>query len=234
MNKGFLFICGCPRSGTTAFWELMIAHPGIVLGVERYVLLSYEKMRIRPSLFEKSKFFELETGETFYPNLSEFNRYYDLAWERFADALWLGDKIPPLYQDYDGIEANFENAHILFIVRNIIDVAESYQRRASNPDDKTWNPTWDYRRAVHDWYTSILATQNLLDLAGRRTKLAIISYEELFLQTAELRPIFDWLELDIPESVHTKYDGLLRRSQQLDGQRGSNLTSSQRQYIALN
>src|ERR1051325_7655702 len=134
-KKRFLFICGCPRSGTTALWRLMVAHPKIVLGIERYVLLSFHHGALNPLLFEKSKFFDLQPGETFYSDLVAFNRYYLQAQDSYDSATWVGDKAPPLYHDYAGIEENFENAHIIYSVRNIIDIAGSYQKRATDPDD---------------------------------------------------------------------------------------------------
>ena len=233
-QKKHLFICGCPRSGTTALWQLMVAHPKIVLGVERYVLLSFKKGLIEPALFAKEKFFDLQPNETFYTNLVEFSAYYTEAARNFSEATWVGDKVPTLYLDYGGIEANFDNAHILYIARNIVDVAGSYQKRATNVDDHTWSPDRDYRRAVHDWRASLRTTLDFLGNEERHSNLKVIFYEDLFLQPADLAPIFDWLELPVIDSVTERYKRLLAQSRNLDTRRGDALNSLQRQHITLN
>ncbi|HEX3864591.1 MAG TPA: sulfotransferase [Stellaceae bacterium] len=233
MSKKYLFVCGCPRSGTTALWRLIAEHPQIVLGVERYAHLAFKKGGINPDLFEKKRFFDLRPGDTFYQTF-DFNSYYDVvARRRFDDAIWVGDKLPLLDLDYKGVEENFERAHLLYIVRNIIDVAGSYQKRAEDPTDDTWNATLDYRRAVHDWYKSIKATLEFLALKNRRTQVSVILYDDLFLQRADLGCIFDWLNLSVDKSLNDQYDRLLARSNELDARRGDCLNSAQRQYISM-
>ena len=36
MPEQYLFVTGCPRSGTTALVELLASHYAIVIGMERY------------------------------------------------------------------------------------------------------------------------------------------------------------------------------------------------------
>ena len=232
MSKKYLFVCGCPRSGTTALWHLLTAHPQIVLGIERYILLAYKKGSLQPALFEESKFFDLQPDETYYSDLVKYNKYYQLAADKYRDATWIGDKIPPLDLDYGAIEANFENAHILYIVHNIIDVAASYQKRANDPNDATWNPTRNYRKAVHDWHHSLRETLRF-HAEARRTSIKIVLYDDLFLQSSDLGPIFDWLGLGVTSGVLNRDRALLARSKQLDNQRGDGLNSAQRQYLAV-
>lgn len=227
--KKHLFICGCPQSGTTALWRLMVAHPGIFLGVERYGHLARHRGRIGPALFEKQKFFRIEPGQTFYSDLAGKNDYYSDGERRYDEAAWVGDNIPMLFNDYSGIEANFENAHILFIFRNIIDVAGSYQNRSRSG---TANGNRDYRGAVKDWHRSLKTTRDFLSMQGRRTSVAAVSYEEMFLREADLTPLFDWLGLEYTASVRRHYRFLLSRSRDLDGRRGDAINSAQRHYIA--
>ena len=229
-----LFICGCPRSGTTALWRLMVTHPSIVLGVERYVSLTFRKGAFSPDLFNFDKFFKIEPGQTFYQDLVGFNRYYEEARARFPAAVWIGDKSPPLFKLYDEIDEKFEHAHILFIVRNIYDVAASFQKRANNVEDKTWDAARNYKRAITDWHESLRTTGNFLEKNGRRTKLTILSYEDIFTQRCNITAIFDLLELDLPPVVEREYKALLHRSTQLESGRGDVLTSAERNYISLN
>ena len=176
----------------------MSAHPKIVLGVERYVLLANQKRnRFSPELFEKDKFFDLQPRETFYKELNA-GGYYEVARRRFDDALWVGDKIPHLFQKYDEVDAALPGAHYIYIVRNIIDVAGSYQKRA---DTGSWKETRDYARAVLDWRHSIEATLKFTArMTTSKSRVHIISYEELYLQAANLEPLFAKLGLEvIPE-----------------------------------
>lgn len=231
LEKKFLFICGCARSGTTALWRLMVSHPKIVLGVERYVLLGNQKWRsLTPELFEKEKFFDLQPKETFYKSLSA-HAYYETARERFDDATWIGDKIPHLFQKYDEVEAAIPGAHYIFIVRNIIDVAGSYQKRA---ETGSWKSGRDYERAVHDWRQSIETTLRFTAKSGIRNNVHIISYEELYLQPVDLRPLFAKLGLEVVPSVAAQYRKITEKSVELEKRRGDTLTSAKRHYIALN
>ncbi|GAB0117273.1 hypothetical protein Acid7E03_13450 [Acidisoma sp. 7E03] len=183
-------------------------------------------------MFSKERFFNLQQGDTFYNDLNNFNSYYGKAMERYEGAEWIGDKSPPAYKQYETIERNFDGAHVIFIVRNIIDVAASYQKRAQNANDETWDAQRDYRVAVQDWQESLRRTLAFARLQNRRTKLTILSYEDLFLKLANLSPIFSALDLDVTPTVSADYRGLMARSQELNSQRGDGLTSQQRYHIA--
>ena len=230
MAKKILFICGCARSGTTALWRLMVTHPKIVLGVERYVLLANQKRNnFSARLFEKDKFFDLQPKETFYKELTA-QGYYDIARERFDDALWVGDKIPHLFQKYDEVDAAMPDAHYIYIVRNIIDVAGSYQKRA---ETGSWKETRDYARAVNDWRHSLEATLKFRAKADLKSRVHIISYEELYLQAVKLEPLFAKLDLDVTPQVQAQYQKTIDKSVELENRRGDTLTSAKRHYIAL-
>ena len=234
MEKRYLFVCGCPRSGTTALWRLLTDHPKIVLGVERYVWFSFKDGKLNPSLFARDRFFDLQNGDTFYKNLSDFNQYYQKASERFEYAEWVGDKAPQMYKQYETIEKNFARAHIIFIVRNIIDVAASYQKRAQDPNDQTWDAKRDYRLAVEDWRDSLKRTLAFCRNENRQTKVTILSYEDLFLTSANIAPIFASLDLEVDENASAGYRALTSRSRELNVQRGDGLNSEQRYYISTN
>jgi hypothetical protein len=209
----------------------MAAHPKIVLGVERYVLLANQKRNnFSPKLFEKDKFFDLQPKETFYKDLNAHG-YYEIARRRFDDALWVGDKIPHLFQKYDEVEAALPGAHYIYIVRNIIDVAASYQKRA---ETGSWKETRDYVRAVNDWRQSIESTLKFTAKADLKSRVHIISYEELYLQAVNLHPLFAKLDLDVVPEVQAQYRKLVDKSVELEKRRGDTLTSAKRHYIALN
>lgn len=229
-RANILFIGGCPRSGTTALWKLLVAHPVIVLGIERYVLLTYRN-KLTPELFTRDKFFSLQAGETFYDNIDKFSPYYPKARLAFDAAQWVGDKLPNLYFSYSSLAKNFAGAHVFYILRNIIDVAGSYQKRAEDAGDNTWTEKRDFVAAVKDWNESIRATLQYMERAADKVTFHVISYEELFLSRVDIAPLFQALGLEGLAQPRAEYDGLVSASPQLEKKRGDSLTSTQRHYI---
>ena len=71
MHKKFLFVCGCPRSGTSYFQSILAWHPAIALGMERFNLRLFAG-KLLPSDFERERFFRMEAGDTWYDDLSHF------------------------------------------------------------------------------------------------------------------------------------------------------------------
>lgn len=223
----FLFLMGCPRSGTTALWSLLTSDSRIRLGVERYGLRALSPGFIDPSLFEFERFFALKEGDTFYPNLERFNPYYEVAKEGWDGALYRGDKIPKLYRVLPILEKNFPGARMIGIVRGIEAVASSYKARQQD-----FNDDWslNVRDAVRDWNESL----EVFLSKGDQENFLVIRYEDLFIQGGGLRQIFEFLGLDPEPKVYEEYRKLLRRGGELSQNRVSRLTSDEERYIALN
>jgi len=220
----YLFICGCARSGTSALWQLMSSHPGIVLGLERYVR---SRKKFSPLLFEKEAFFDVPLEN----KSRKLQKYYREAQNRFDRAKFVGDKIPKLYLDYGRIEETFPNADIIFVLRNIIDVAGSYERRRQDPED-SWSR--DFRVSLHQWQESIDSTLSFLAKGSRTVSIHVVGYEDLWLEPVDIESLFGRLDLSLTPAVKQTYDFLTKQSKQLEAARGDSLTSSARHYIALN
>jgi hypothetical protein len=58
MQKMFLFVCGCPRSGTSYFQGLLASHPAIALGLERFNLRLFAR-KLMPSDFDRQRYFRM-------------------------------------------------------------------------------------------------------------------------------------------------------------------------------
>jgi hypothetical protein len=193
----YLFVCGCPRSGTSILQRTLAQHPAIVLGGERYAHRVWQANGITPDLFTKSRFFDVRAGDTFYTTTDIFPAYYSAMHEKFDDAMWIGEKSPELYMQYGFIDANFDDeVHFLYIVRNIFDIAASYQQRATNPADVGWATNRDYSHAIHDWKVSMERTLAFLNDPNRRARLSILSYEDLFVKRGNLDSVLSLLGLD--------------------------------------
>ena len=231
-ERKHLFVCGCARSGTTALWRLLVSHPRIMLGLERYILKTNRGEAMTPELFGRDRFFDLRARESIVDDLAKI-AYYAKARARFDTAEYVGDKQPGLYRGYPAIEDNFADATVICIIRNIIDVAASYQKRAENAHGQPWSPERDFARAITDWQTCLAETLALADRPRPRTRLIVVCYEDLFLHDTDLNPLFETLELRVQPPVRTEYAELRRKSPMLEERRADGLTSKQRNQISL-
>lgn len=234
--KRHLFVCGCPRSGTTALQQLLGSHPKIVLGVERFFACSFAANAegLGPHLFTKERFFDIRPGDTHYGDFSRFGSYYQELAERFDDATWVGDKSPPFVHLLDHIERRFEAAHVVVIMRDAFDVASSFQVRANNENDPSWGAHRDYALAVREWNDANRLTLAFLEKPERRTGLTIVSYDDVFGNHASIANLFDRLGLDYPTEVRDHYQNLLERGRALTSGRKTVLTADQLSYVAAN
>ena len=69
MTRSFLFVCGFPRSGTTALWRLLNSDKRLALGVERFGTKFSSREFLTPELFETERFFDAQSVDTFYSDL---------------------------------------------------------------------------------------------------------------------------------------------------------------------
>lgn len=230
-NYSTLFVCGCPRSGTTALWRLLSFHELIALGLERYVHRIFGNFSLNAGLFEEDRFFRVEKGDTFYTDLNAFNTYYSNLKKRFGNTILRGDKIPKLYIAYDKLLKIIPDAKLIFIVRNPFDVALSYNNRAKDSNDNTWRRNQDYSEAMKDWNQSVFRTLKALRSG---VKIHCLEYESFFFNGADLERVFNYLDVGLTEAVCRGYAGLLTRSAELEEERRDGLSSKEKQYILLN
>jgi hypothetical protein len=147
-----LFICGCPRSGTSALRNVFNTDPRFALGMERYYSRGSINFNLQRSHFEKSRFYDLQEGDTFWPSLDNCTSNE----ANFDKAHYRGDKIPLLYKNLQSLFAEIPDSTVLFIVRDIYEVAASYNTRAQDENDKLWARNQNFRVAVDDWNDSLV------------------------------------------------------------------------------
>ena len=191
--KDFLFVCGCPRSGTTGLALWLNHHPEICIGTERYGKLSMGR-KMTPDLFEPERFSEIRETDCAYADFRDFMRAVGLP-DRIKTARIVGDKQPLMFMVFDHINAVFPGAKFIYIGRNIFDVAASYKRRLLRSADK-WNFT--IATAVQHWNEGISKT-----LAYRSTgrPLLVLEYERLYAEGQGLDEIGAFLGID-PKPLH--------------------------------
>ena len=229
MKRQVLFICGCPRSGTTALWSLLASHNQVAIGVERYVKRVLVNYSLTPEEFKKDRFFNLVDGDTHWKSLtegkSERTRNFSELIHRFDQCKVVGDKMPKLYKFYQEILATFPNCKILFIYRNPFDVVQSYKRRMLDSNDRWENTIQD---GIEDWNESLEVTNNRSD----DDRIILVNYEKLFYGDDSVQGLFDHIGLKVDEKVKTKLQNLRKIAAKKDQTRDIILTSLDKLNIA--
>lgn len=186
MRQNFLFICGCPRSGTTALTHVFNWHPNVLLGMERYAALFRKNSNaMNKDLFTAQRFSDIRAGDCGYMSFEQM-REYSINYGRRIDpndistAQIVGDKITQLYVDFEVFKENSwaeENVTIVQIIRNVFEVARSYEARNSNPTDK-WG--FGYVDGVKEWTHAIERGLHMVETNTSKTRFLIVNYENLF------------------------------------------------------
>ena len=185
MTKTYVFVSGCPRSGTTGLTTLLNWHPHVLLGQERFAsLLNRIPAAFVPELFEPARFASVQRGDCGYDSLESSALVSPFArrkkFDDFRGYACLGDKIPKLYEKFDvfgGPAWAGRSVHVIHIVRDAFDVAASYETRSRNPGDR-W--TADARQGIADWIAAVRAVERYLSSAQSAFRLSIVCYESLF------------------------------------------------------
>ena len=224
----YLFVVGCPRSGTTAMWRLLTGDPRVVLGNERYGN-RWSAEELTPDLYRKDRFSRIEEGDTFYDDLAAFHERYELMLDRYENAVFVGDKIPMLFTRLDTIGTNFPGAKVILLLRNIFDVAASYERRARDTNDTTWSDDLRTSAAIERWNQSIqVAREHPASL-----DVQVVDYERFFFQPDQLERLYDGLGLDLPPNMPDEHGRIIARARQLEEGRPRDLPQGAVREICL-
>lgn len=221
-----LFIAGCGRSGTTAIAKLIGSHQKIVMGLERFGhLVAKDSFSLTKEHFYPKRFVDVQPGDTFYDSFPEFYKWDENIYNKLNDnnLAYIGDKRPDLYLVYDELFKNFPNSKLIFVYRNIFDVAASWNKRVKG--GVNWPATHDAKMSVHVWSYSLQHTIEAMEKYPDR--IACVRYEDIFVNGHDISPLYSWLNLKV--DAPTKKNLAISRhlSKQLAKERGENPLSDE-------
>jgi len=213
----YLFIAGCPRSGTTALTTFLNGDERLLLGQERFRRI---RKWVEPFHFTEEVFFNPTSHETSWamPWRAEtvwpgtFVEYRELrARWRSGSVRIIGDKAPYYVRHLERLDQEFPQARFAILVRDLDEVARSYDRRAANPSDH-WPAENDHRLAAHDWNDSLARTRAFAEQESAR--LLVIAHERFFFgEPGELERLYAFLELDLSAAARERYAAIVADAQ---------------------
>ncbi len=189
MQKEFLFVCGCPRSGTSYLATLLLASPDVAIGMERFPERLLTR-RLTPSDFEASRFLEVRPGDTFYESLDFFPDHAKQLRARCETARYVGDKVPRAYERLDWLAEQFSPIKLVVMFRDISDVAASYEARRQR--GTLWPADWGVSKAIEHWNAAIAAVLPWMT----RPNLLPIEYEALTTDPSIVLRLAEFLAVD--------------------------------------
>jgi len=216
--KKYLFIAGCARSGTSALAQLLGNHSKIVMGMERYGhLVNKDDFKLTPKHFEPERFLKIEPDDTFYNDFKKFHEWDERIEKKLKEKsyTYIGDKRPEFYLVYDELFETFPNAKVVFIFRNLYEVASSWNKRAE--EGQNWPAHKNFQKAVYAWNDSLRKTLEALEKYPEN--IVCLRYEDIFIKGVDLKPLYDWLGLEVDEFTQKKYENTLIISRKLQENR---------------
>jgi len=232
-NRIFLFVTGCPRSGTTEIVNVLNRHPAVAMGMERFKFLIRDRFgEFRKSLFEPANFLNTEEADTnIHPQNPDFTNHWAMLNSKFdtGRVRFVGDKLPFLFRHYEAIEDRFSSPRWIIMHRSPYAVAASYCRRARDLADKGWPEENGHRLAVQHWVEAYRLMQSMMGEFPER--VLVCEYERFYSGDKDsLARVFDFLELSVSPEVEAYFRETTADWDQRE-QRGVELTPNEMEYV---
>ena len=182
-NQNLLFVCGCPRSGTSAVTDWLVSSEKIAIGLGRYQKFWREHLCFPDDAFNEQRFFDVKPDDTWYKTLDKFPEHYLKVRKKWQSAAFIGDKIPSIWKNLSGLFSVFPQAKVIYTYRDPFSIARSYKIRKSNETDMTWGRHRDVSFAIQEWNESIskvvdFFNSNITQEKTGHNQIFVIKYEE--------------------------------------------------------
>jgi sulfotransferase family protein len=224
-NKDYLFVGGCARSGTSVITNIIGAHQKIALGMERYSWLSKpNSFSLTEDHFTKSRFLNVEEGDTHYSDIGKFDVHNKIK-EKWGKSVYVGDKNTLADEVFNRITDSLGEIKLIYIYRDIFDVAESWNTRVKIKTD--WDSSNDFRASVIRWNNSMKNIRNYLD---QGENIVCVSYEDLLFSNKSINIIFEWLGIEVDSRVIDELQKARANAISIRSSKGI-LTKSESDYI---
>jgi hypothetical protein len=200
VRRGFLFIGGCPRSGTTAATRMLNMDSRFVLGMERF---KKTRKRIEPFHFREEVFFNPVRAESDFLDTRLYRRLHQ-RWPSPA-VRYVGDKAPFYTYSLAHLQECFEDFRFVCLHRDPLRVADSYNARASDRSDP-WPERNDHRLAIRHW-NEALGALRAFDADGHAQRCFVLGYEPFFSgERAWLEALYRFLDLPLTEESEHAFE----------------------------
>lgn len=207
-NKIYLFICECPRSGTTAFARYLTSHKSgqFAIFIERYGKYWGKNNKFPEDAFSKKRVSTIIEGDTFYDTL-DISKVNLIALNNLENAKFVGDKIPLLRKNFKSLYDQFPNAKVFYLFRDPFGVANSYKQRALNNEDTNWGAHRDVFFALLEWNESLKALVDFFNSESKFfDKIYILEFDKFCSNSFCKKELNLFLQsnLEFPSNFHEK------------------------------
>ncbi len=217
-----LFVSGAARSGTTALGRLLNASPRVALFVERYE----PDFGYHPDMFT--------ADAVFCPGWEQglHAASWGMLQRRVGQVRYIGDKMPNFLLSWHITRHNFRprTIRILHIIRNIYDVAHSFNQRAQNSEDR-WSQRRDFKSACAEWNLNNLMILEVLKDPKFSRQVSVVQYEKLFTDRDAMMTVFSTLNIGRPKPVLRRMESEMKRGVKV-GAKVRTLSEEQKDYIS--
>lgn len=181
VSKTGLIVTGVARSGTTALGELLNAHEGICLGIERFKFQYLRAHNYSADLFARARFFDFREEDTnLIPALRPaWKPTYDRIAQKWDGAQVVGDKVPDLMPILGDFMAENPDFRYIVILRNLKDVGLSWQARADRPRD-SWPKGKGFAEACESWAEQYQILHDMMRDRKLRERVLLLDYDEMY------------------------------------------------------
>ena len=207
-EKKFGFVCGCPRSGTTAAVRLLNCHPRIAATNERFAKRVRKKGALQKEHFVTDRFIQFDEKDCGHGGFE--NEATRVGLKKWESAEIVIDKVPHVthvFREAARLTADF----VIVIVREPYGIARSFEarrKRAASGEDPTWNTKNDFVRAVDMFNETVRQVKLALSKTDqeRGFPLMVVDYDDLYSTKPVYKELFRFLgvnadEADNPEAV---------------------------------